>query len=353
MCSIAEGSLGFSLLNDFQHGFPLDAQPFAHIAHTVGSTHDAVLATYAELRQSGCLSRIGAVFAPRRMGASTLAALAVPVERLDAVAAMVSQFAEVNHNYEREHRFNLWFVVTAPSSARLDAVLAGIETRCALPVLRLPLEEQFHIDLGFRLCQPPGTATARKTASVSTAPYEPTASDQTLIHALQGGLPLVRQPYAQLAQQLGWSEAQVIERIAAWLHNGLIKRFGVVVRHHELGFTANAMVVHNVPDDLVSQLGQQIGQHPGVTLCYRRPRVGTQWPYNLFCMLHGRERSEVERQIAQLRSAHGLLQYPHEILFSRTRYKQQGAYYADGAPPPVTAPVPAPELAATLPTAKA
>lgn len=345
MSAVAEGSLAFSLLNDFQHGFPLCAQPFARVAHAVGSTEDAVLATYGQLHQSGCLSRIGAVFAPRRMGASILAALSLPPEQLDAVAAVVSQFAEVNHNYEREHRFNLWFVVTAPSSERLDAVLAAIESCCALPVLRLPLEEQFHIDLGFRLNQQPGTATARATTRVHTDNYQPNADDQALIHALQGGLPLVRQPYAQLAQQLGWSEAQIIERITEWLHTGLLKRFGVVVRHHELGYTANAMVVHNVPDALVSQLGQQIGQHPGVTLCYRRPRVGTQWPYNLFCMLHGRERAEVERQIAQLRSTHGLQQYPYEILFSRTRYKQQGAYYADGAP--------AESSVATLPTVEA
>lgn len=334
MATIAEGSLAFSLLNDFQHAFPLCAQPFDQVAHAVGSTEDAVLATYAQLQQTGYLSRIGAVFAPRRMGASTLAALSVPRQQLDAVAAVVSQFAEVNHNYEREHRFNLWFVVTAPSSERLDAVLASIESRCALPVLRLPLEEQFHIDLGFRLNQAPGTTTARATTRVGTNTYQPTAQDQALIHALQGGLPLVRQPYAQVAAQLGWTEAQVLEHLAGWLRSGLLKRFGVVVRHHELGFTANAMVVHNIPDALVSQLGQQIGQHPGVTLCYRRPRVGTQWPYNLFCMLHGRERAEVERQIAQLRSTHGLQQYPFEVLFSRTRYKQQGAYYADGATAP-------------------
>ena len=173
MSAVAEGSLAFSLLNDFQHGFPLCAQPFVRVAHAVGSTEDAVLATYGQLHQSGCLSRIGAVFAPRRMGASILAALSVPPEQLDAVAAVVSQFAEVNHNYEREHRFNLWFVVTAPSSERLDAVLAAIESCCALPVLRLPLEEQFHIDLGFRLNQQPGTATARATTRVHTDNYQP------------------------------------------------------------------------------------------------------------------------------------------------------------------------------------
>ena len=132
-----------------------------------------------------------------------------------------------------------------------------------------------------------------------------------------------------IAQRRGWSEEQVLDRIGAWLELGVLKRFGVVVRHHELGYTANAMLVHDVPDALVDALGKKVGQHPGVTLCYRRPRVAPDWPYNLFCMLHGRDRKVVERQIAQLRQDYALHDYAHEVLFSRTRYKQSGAYYAD------------------------
>jgi DNA-binding Lrp family transcriptional regulator len=88
------------------------------------------------------------------------------------------------------------------------------------------------------------------------------------------------------------------------------------------------MVVHDIPDALVSELGQRLGQHPGVTLCYRRPRVEGQWRYNLFCMLHGRERAQVEQQIAELRERFALQDYPHAVLFSRERFKQQGARYA-------------------------
>ena len=337
--------LEFRLLNEYQQGFPLCSAPFSDIAHSMGCSPELVVQTYDRLKQTGRISRVGAVFAPQRLGASTLAALSVAPDRLAEVAAWVSEFPEVNHNYEREHRFNLWFVVTASSSQRLDAVLDAIEARCALPVLRLPLVEQFHIDLGFHMtlsCGTQGPVTraplARlvpkidKTQKHMTAPYQPDAASQALINALQHGLALVARPYEAIAQQLSWTEQQVLERITAWLQSGLLKRFGVVVRHHELGYTANAMVVHNVPDALVSALGQQIGHHPGVTLCYRRPRVGTEWPYNLFCMLHGRERAEVQRQIAELRATHGLHDYAFDVLFSRTRYKQQGAYYATGAP---------------------
>ena len=117
-------------------------------------------------------------------------------------------------------------------------------------------------------------------------------------------------------------------RIRQWLEAGAIKRFGVVVRHHELGYTANAMVVHDLPDELVGEIGRRLAEEEAVTLCYRRPRVAGQWPYNLFCMVHGRERTEVEALIADLRARHGLAPYPHEILFSRTRFKQTGARYA-------------------------
>jgi DNA-binding Lrp family transcriptional regulator len=332
MDHVAPDSLEFHLLNDYQHGFPLCSEPFAQMAQMQGCTQDAVLQTLRRLHDDGHISRVGAVFAPGRIGASTLAALSVAPEHLADVAAMVSRYPEVNHNYEREHRYNLWFVVTAGTSERLAAVLAEIEARSGLPVLRLPLLAQYHIDLGFHLgrgCA--GSAAPRRPAGRATEPVALDAQGQALVSALQGGLPLVAQPYARIAQQLGWSEQQVLDRIGTWLRTGLLKRFGVVVRHHELGYTANAMVVHDIPDALVDELGQRIGRHPGVTLCYRRPRVAPDWPYNLFCMLHGRDRATVEQEIARLRASFGLQDYPHAVLFSRTRYKQQGARYAQDA----------------------
>ena len=139
------------LLNDFQRDFPLSPRPYAELAERLGTSEAEVLQSLACLQEKGMVSRVGPVFAPGRVGVSTLAAMAVPPGRLEAVAELVSGYPEVNHNYEREHRFNLWFVVTSPDRIHLKAVLAEIEARSGLPVMALPLLADYHIDLGFQL----------------------------------------------------------------------------------------------------------------------------------------------------------------------------------------------------------
>lgn len=139
------------LLDDFQSGIPLAPRPFALMAEQLGVTETEVIARLQRLTEAGAVSRVGPVFRPRQVGASTLAAMAVPPERLAEVATLVNGFPEVNHNYEREHDFNLWFVLTAPDQTRLEQVLDEIGRRAGLPVLDLPMLAEYHIDLGFPL----------------------------------------------------------------------------------------------------------------------------------------------------------------------------------------------------------
>jgi len=145
------GELDKHLLNDFQYGFPLESRPFKKIAERLGTTEDIVIDRLNELQNQGVVSRVGAVFRANSIGASTLAAMSIPEARLENIAAMVSGYSEVNHNYQREHHFNLWFVVTASDEQALNAVLDDIEHRSGLPVMYLPMQEDFHIDLGFDL----------------------------------------------------------------------------------------------------------------------------------------------------------------------------------------------------------
>ncbi len=151
--------------------------------------------------------------------------------------------------------------------------------------------------------------------------------DAPLIAAIQGGLPLVSHPYAEVAKQIGWSEEQVIERIGEMQRSDIIKRFGVIVRHHELGYRANAMVVWDVPEQRLDEVGRLLGDHPCVTLCYQRPRRLPEWPYNLFSMIHGRSQQQVTAQVKQLIDELGLGDISYEILFSGQRFKQRGARY--------------------------
>lgn len=139
------------LLDIAQRDFPLSPRPYAELALRLGVREDDVIDAFAAMRDARLLSRIGAVYRPGSAGASTLAAIAVPPENLDAVAAVVTAFPEVNHNYERENAVNLWFVVTAPDETTRDAVLDAIEDDTGLGVLRLPMIEDYHLDLGFLL----------------------------------------------------------------------------------------------------------------------------------------------------------------------------------------------------------
>lgn len=154
-----------------------------------------------------------------------------------------------------------------------------------------------------------------------------TDQDYRLIEAIQGGLPLCSHPYAEIGERIGLDEQVVIERIAALQDDGVIKRMGIVVRHHELGYTANAMVVWDVPDQRVDAVGEQLGAQPCVTLCYQRPRRLPEWPYNLFCMVHGRDRDRVLDTIEQMVESQDLQGIPRKILFSGRRFKQRGARY--------------------------
>ncbi len=151
--------------------------------------------------------------------------------------------------------------------------------------------------------------------------------DQKLIALIQGGLPLSSRPYAELGRQLDMPEETVIQRIRRMQENGIIKRMGIVVRHHELGYTANAMVVWDVPDDRIQKVGAALGRHACVTLCYQRPRRLPDWPYNLFCMIHGKNRGRVLDYIDSLAESEALQGIPHEVLFSGRRFKQRGARY--------------------------
>lgn len=143
------------LIDRFQHGLPLCAEPYAAMARELDCSETAVLDALALLQQADALSRVGPVFEHSRAGASTLVALAVPEERLEQVAAQVNQHPEVNHNYLREHRYNLWFVLTAPHRAQIDQVLAQIAAETGLAPLDLPMQRAYRIDLGFPLGDTP------------------------------------------------------------------------------------------------------------------------------------------------------------------------------------------------------
>lgn len=149
-----------------------------------------------------------------------------------------------------------------------------------------------------------------------------------LFAAIEQGLPLVAQPYLAIAEQVGASEEQIISTINHWQEQGVIRRFGLVIRHRKLGYVANAMVVWNVADECVDDVAEILAKQKVVTLCYRRPRVLPDWPYNLFCMIHGKDRTQVIEQLDEMCQQGELADIDKKILFSNKAYKQRGGKYS-------------------------
>lgn len=153
------------------------------------------------------------------------------------------------------------------------------------------------------------------------------AVDYRLIQRIQTGLPLVSEPYAEVAGELGISEEETLLRIRRLRDCRLFKRFGVIVRHRKLGYRANAMVVWDIPEQQLATIGETLSQQKVVTLCYSRPRRLPDWPYNLFSMIHGHDQLSVREKLDTLIEECGLQAIPHNILFSKRCFKQRGACY--------------------------
>ena len=323
------------LLSEGQRDFPLTERPFASMAQRHGLPEADVMRLYSDWLGNGTLSRVGAVFDQTAGGTSSLVAMEVPPDRLDEVAAVVSATEGVSHNYEREHRINLWFVLSAPDDAHFEQRLHHIEHTADLPALRLPMVQSFRIDLAFDIAhdQARHTPTANNGHARRQAAPPIAADDRTLAALAEQGLTVSDRPFDAWAQALGRPVSAVLKTLNEWLNSGAMRRFGHVVRHHELGYTANAMVVFDVPADQVEQVGQTLAAQPQVTLAYERQRHA-HWPYNVYAMIHGRDREGVLQTLASMRGQPALAWLDHQVLFSCRRFKQVGGQRFHAAQPP-------------------
>ena len=321
------------LLDAYEHDFPVCEMPYAAMARRFHCRTSEVLQRFAGLVRRDVVSRVGPVFAPGRVDASTLMAMAVPGMRLDSIAEWVRRHQAVSHIDEREHEFNLWFVLAAPSEGALYEAVADIRRRTGLELLDLRLERDYHVDSGFTAQR--GSSSGRRPATAgrdSPARCPPLdATDRRLVEAIWDGLPLTARPYAAVADRIGLSEAQVMERVRRLRCEGVIKRMGMIVRHRESGYGANAMVAFDVPCARVDMVGERLARLAPVSECYRRTRRAPIWPFNLHCMLHGRDRADVMDQVEELlHETDRCVRY--SVLFDRLRFGRHAVHYVPERP---------------------
>ncbi|WP_226482542.1 Lrp/AsnC family transcriptional regulator [Natrinema amylolyticum] len=325
-----------ALIDGYQSGFPVEERPFRRVGADLGINESAAIERVRALREAGIVRRFGAVLNPPVIGSSTLAAVQAPADRFEEVAAIVNDYRQVNHNYARDHEWNMWFVVTAGSRAARDDILADIERRTGCDVLNLPMLTDYYIDLEFPVVN--GDRFARESLeerldSSATRISEEAAGDLSALEAellleIQDGFPLSATPYRDIAESVGYAVEDVLAAVERLLESGCLKRIGCVINHVVTGFDANCMVVWDVPDESLDEWGERAGGLPYVTLCYNRPRRPEQeWPYNLFTMIHGRDPEAVDAKIDEL--AADYLPVDHERLYSTETLKQTGARYDD------------------------
>lgn len=315
-----------------QRDFPIQERPYQRAGVAMNLSEHTVLSLLARDVGAGRVSRIGAVFAPNVIGASTLAALSVPASELTRVAAQVNAHGAVSHNYARSgHAYNLWFVAGARNRGALDAVLASIADNVGQTPLDLPLEREYHIDLGFPVSGTQPSCRTAKTPAPSAMALDD--ADWRLVAALELGLPLTPEPFHVLARRSGVPLHRVLERIAQWHASGVIRRFGAILHHRPFGYRSNAMCVWDVPDNRVDAIGMRLARCAPVTLCYRRTRRPPHWPFNLFAMVHARSDAELQVALDHFDRQAGMAALPGLVLRSGTCFKQCGTRYSWDAMP--------------------
>ena len=317
--------LSRQFINNFQGNIPVVERPYSCIATALHCEESSLIKTIKDLLAEGVLNRFGPLYNASCMGGGlTLAALSVPEESFHEVAGLINNQPEIAHNYQREHYLNMWFVIATETLEEVPKTIDKIERLTGLSVYNFPKIEEFYLGLWCLLDQQGGITTRSIEAKSHYDSPAIDKLDRRIIRETQQGLPLVPYPYNAIADQCGCCSQTVIIRLRRMLNSGVIRRIGAVPNHYRLGLKSNGMSVWSLPEDRVKSLGEKIGKLDFVSHCYQRPRQLPLWPYNLFAMVHGHNREEVNRKLGHITEMLGSDCSQHDVLFSSGILKKSG-----------------------------
>ncbi len=316
------------LLNDIQWVFPLVDRPYQEIGKNYGITEEEAMRRIKSMKKLGLIRQINAIFDTRRLGyKSALIAFAVKPDKLDAVAEKINEHPGVSHNYERNHEYNIWFTLAVPPETDMKddldkmASLDGVVKYRLLPTLKM-YKIGVKLDMVNDDAQKPKPTDEVK--ELNSERLEITDRDKDFIRELQKDLQVVPEPFRPLADNLGITTAELYAKAKQYEEVGLMRRFAAILRHRDAGFVANGMVVWNVPEDRVDDVGLKLAAFPQVSHCYRRP-VYPDWQYNVFSMVHARSLEAAEKMAVEMSEMIGVKDY--KILFSSREFKKERVKY--------------------------
>jgi siroheme decarboxylase len=316
------------ILNEIQWTFPLVPRPYSDIAKKFQISDEELMQRLRSLKESGIVRQLSAIFDTRRLGyKSALVAMAIDADKLDNIANHVNKHPGVSHNYERNHEYNLWFTLAVPPGSDLKSEidkfskLQGINKVRMLPTIKL-----FKIGVKLEMVDEKKAEVkpVEEKKKIREVKFVATEEDKNYIRELQKDLEITERPFLKAAQNLGITEEQVLEKAKYYEEIGVMRRFAAILRHREVGFLANGMIVWKVPEERIEQVGAQLGAFPQVSHCYQRP-VYPDWPYNVFSMVHCKSNDDAQKIAREIEDQIDVHDY--KILFSSREFKKTRVEY--------------------------
>jgi len=322
------------LLNLIQTEVPVMAHPFAAVAGKLGVNETEVMDRARALKEGRAIRQISAIFDTRSLGyASSLVAAQCDPSREDEVAAVINGHPGVSHNYKRDHAFNLWYTIAVAPASKLGlekTVQILHEQSGAISTRLMPALHLFKIGVELDV---EGTASAidKKSGGYTQRNRQPAAAPLTeleirFVREMQKDLAIESEPFVAIASRLGISLEELQRIAAAMVESGRMRRFSAVLRHREVGFSANGMGVWAVrgSDDDIMRVGEKMAAFRAVTHCYRRPTY-PDWPYNVFTMIHARTKDECNAVVDAIAKETAVAD--HGLLYSTKEYKKIRVQY--------------------------
>ncbi|RME86140.1 MAG: Lrp/AsnC family transcriptional regulator, partial [Planctomycetota bacterium] len=309
------------ILSSLQKGIPLEPSPFQKLASSLGLSESQFLEKVQYLKDQKILRQISPIYDTKMVGyQSALVAFELEPEKIEKGAEIINDHPGVSHNYERNHIFNLWFTLAVPpdSSLGLEKTVELLAQKTkAKDFLILPSLKVFKIQVRFQL---EGGPAKEKITPKKKKEYVPLSDiEKKVIEISQQDLPLVSRPFAVYGQDIGMTEAEVLGFLKSFLEKGVMRRFAGILNHRRAGYKANGMGVWKVAQNRIEEVGYQLAAFRAVSHCYERP-VFPRWPYNLFSMIHGKTKEEVESLAKKMSEEVGISDY--FLLFSSREFKK-------------------------------
>ena len=324
----AMDNLDKEILNEIQWTFPLVAQPYHDIAKKFSITPEAIKERLIQLKKIGVLRQLSAIFDTRKLGyKSSLIAMEIEADKLDFVAQQINRHPGVSHNYERNHQFNLWFTLAVPPGSDLKTEVDKIKKLEGIKKVRLlPTIKLFKIGVKLDIVEEKKheIKPSEEKKKIRDVKFVATEDDKKFIRELQKDLDIVDRPFLNAAKKIGMTEEQIFEKLKHYEEIGVMRRFAAILRHRDVGFVANGMIVWKVPEERITEVGEKLGAFPQVSHCYQRP-VYADWPYNVFSMIHCKSQDEAQEMAKTIQNQINVDEY--RILFSAREFKKTRVEY--------------------------